>query len=175
MLKNRSFLKGMGTGVIVGAMLLQLMLLVQDTKDRVNLPDNTADKPAQAELTAELVREKAASLNLQVFDKGIKLYNQAQLEETVNKAVEAAKAEAAAALPAPGPKQVTVYITPGMTAVQVVDYLYQSGVIVDRLAFQTAISQQQATASIRSGLYTFNLNESIPDVIAKLTTVPPLP
>lgn len=167
MLNNRSFLKGLGSGCIAGAILLQLMVMVRDADTKIAEPG----APAKVELTAQLVKEKAHELNLQVYDKGVVLYDQKQLDAAVSKAAEAARAEAGAA-PA-GPKQVTVFITAGMTAGQVVDYLYRSGVIVDRVALETAIGQRKLTDKIRSGLYTFNLNENMEDVLAKLTTVPP--
>jgi hypothetical protein len=165
-LKNRSFLKGLGSGFIAGAMLLQLMLMVRDADSRIAQPEEAP----KVELTAKLVKEKADSLNLQVYDKGIALYDQKQLDAAVQKAMEAARAEAGAA-PA-GPKQINIYIPVGMTAVKVVEYLYLSGVVVDRLAFEQAINQRQLSDKIRSGLYTFNLNEKLEDVIVKLTTIP---
>lgn len=173
MLKNRSFLKGLGSGFIVGAMLLQLMLMVRDADSRIARPGEPASPAPEPEpkLTAQLVKDKAESLNLQVYDKGIVLYDQKQLDDAVHKAVEAAKAEAAAA-PSTGPKQVNVFITAGMTAVQVADYLNRSGIVADRLAFEQAIKSRQLTDNIRSGLYTFSLNEKVDDVIAKLITPP---
>lgn len=172
MLKNRSFLKGLGSGFIAGALLLQIMIIAGDVNNRVPAPAGEGS-PA---LTAELVKEKAGELGLKVYDKNAKLYDQAQLDDAVAKAVEKARAEAAAAAPAPtaGSKQINVYIMDGMPAVQVVDYLHRSGVIVDRQAFERTLIQGQYTSKIRAGLYTFGLNEKIEDVIAKLTTPPPL-
>lgn len=170
MLKNRSFLKGLGSGFIAGALLLQIMIFVRDVDQRVTETGPNGE-PA---VTADWIKEKAGEFNLKVYDKNAKVYDQPQLDEAVAKAVEKAKAEAGAAAPAgtPAPKQINIYIMEGMPAVQVVDYLHRSGVIVDRQAFQQAITQGQYTSKIRAGLYTFGLNEKIEDVIAKLTTPP---
>lgn len=169
MLKNKSFLKGLGWGFIAGAVLLQMMITVKDA-------GGTAEPGAkEPELTAKLVKEKAAALHLKVYDADEKVYTQGELDDTVNKAVEKAKADAAAAggtPPAAAPKQVTVYIVEGMPAVAVVDLLYKTGIVVDRMALEQTINSGQLSGKIRAGLYTFGLNEKIEDVIAKLTTPP---
>ncbi|WP_438446922.1 hypothetical protein [Gorillibacterium sp. sgz5001074] len=169
MFKNRSFLKGLGSGFIAGALLLQIMIMVREVDNRVP----QTEQGTRPEVTAEVIKQRAAEFNLKVYDKNEKVYDQKQLDDTVAKAVAAAKAEGAGA-PAgtQGPKQVTVYILEGMPATNVVDLLYKSGIIVDRQALETTIIEGQYTSKLRAGLYTFNLNEKIEDVIAKLTAPP---
>lgn len=174
MWKNRSFLKGLGIGFIVGAILLQLMITVRETDKRIqDSARNQAPAGQTADPAAEIkaIKDKAAALGLQVFDKDVKLYAQPEADELVKKAVDAALQQPGAAPTAP-PK-VTIFIYAGMTAANVADYLHRSGVIADRSGFEQELAQSQLESKIRSDLYTFNLNESINDVIAKITTPQP--
>jgi hypothetical protein len=166
--KNRPFQKGLGTGFIAGALLLQLMINAQGSG--LEQQDDTAAPPAEVQLTAQMVRERAESLHLQVYDKGINLYDQEYVNKAVAEASDAARKEAAAAKP----EQVTVFITAGMSARNVADYLFRSGVVADKAGFEQALSQNQLTVKIRTGLYTFSLNHDVPDILAQLTTPPPL-
>jgi hypothetical protein len=172
--KNRPFQKGLGTGLIAGALLLQVMISVQNTK--ITPPEDSAVEPSpasQTTITAQLVKEKADSLNLQVFDKGEKLYKQNELDDAVSKAAAAAKAEAESKAPAAAQQQVSVFITEGMSAANVADYLFRSGVITDKAAFEQTMKQNQLTSKIRVGLYTFNLNHNAQEVMTQITTPPP--
>ncbi|MNC31035.1 hypothetical protein D3C75_793390 [compost metagenome] len=170
MRKNKPFQYGLGTGMIVGALLLQMMI---SAKGAGTAPLQEAGTPTPApQLTVQQVREKADSLNLQVFDKGIKLYKQNELDDTVAKAVAAARAEEAAKVQAPA-KEITVFITEGMSATMVSDYLFRSGVISDKQAFDEALRANQLNTKIRSGLYSFGMNHNIQDVVTRLTTLPP--
>lgn len=170
MRKNKPFQYGLGTGMIAGALLLQLMISAKGAGTPV-LPEPGTPSPAP-QLTAQEVRQKADALNLQVYDKGIKLYKQNELDDAVAKAAAAAKAEEAAKTQASA-KEITVFITEGMSASMVSDYLFRSGVVSDKLAFEDALRSNQLNTKIRSGLYSFGVNHDIQDVVARLTTIPP--
>lgn len=186
MWKNRPFQKGLGTGLIIGALLLQLMLSVS----RAELPASPVPEPTvgsnqqpspSASLTAEMIREKADGLGLQVFDKGIKLYQQKELDEAVAAGAATAKEEARAELEArtktsapagDSNKSVTVFIGSGMSASNVAEYLSKSGVVEDRALFEQTMRDKQLNASIRTGLYTFHIGHDIQEIIAQITTPP---
>lgn len=170
MRKNKPFQYGLGTGMIAGALLLQLMISAKGAGTPV-LPEPGTPSPAP-QLTAQEVRQKADALNLQVYDKGIKLYKQNELDDAVAKAAAAARAEEAAKTQAPA-KEITVFITEGMSASMVSDYLFRSGVVSDKLAFEEALRSNQLNTKIRSGLYSFGVNHDIQDVVARLTAIPP--
>lgn len=170
MQKNKPFQYGLGTGMIAGALLLQLMISAKGAGTPV-LPEPGIPSSAP-QLTAQEIRDKADALNLQVYDKGIKLYKQNELDDSVSKAVAAARAEEAAKAQAPG-KEITVFITEGMSASMVSDYLFRSGVVSDKQAFDEALRSNQLNTKIRSGLYSFGANHNIQDVVARLTTLPP--
>lgn len=171
MRKNRPFQYGLGTGIIAGALLLQLMISAKGT---VVPPLQDIGTPSPTpQLTAQAVRERADALNLQVYDKGVKLYKQNELDDAVAKAVAAARAEEAAKVQAAPAKEIAVLITEGMSASMVSDYLFRSGVITDRQAFDEALRASQLNTKIRSGLYSFTAGHNIQDVVDRLTTIPP--
>ncbi len=170
MRKNKPFQYGLGTGMIAGALLLQLMISAKGAGTTA-LPEPGIPSPAP-QLTAQEVRERADALNLQVYDKGVKLYKQNELDDSVAKAVAAARAEEAAKVQAPA-KEITVFITEGMSASMVSDYLFRSGVVSDKQAFDEALRSNQLNTKIRSGLYSFGVNHNIQDVVNRLTTIPP--
>ncbi|MNC24852.1 hypothetical protein D3C75_729200 [compost metagenome] len=92
----------------------------------------------------------------------------------MSKAVAAARAEEAAKVQTQAPaKEITVFITEGMSASMVSDYLFRSGVVSDKQAFDEALRSNQLNTKIRSGLYSFGVNHNIQDVVARLTTIPP--
>lgn len=172
MRKNKPFQYGLGTGMIAGALLLQLMISAKGAGTPTLPPPATPSSTPQ--LTAQEVREKADGLNLQVYDKGVKLYKQNELDDAVAKAVAAARAEEAAKAQTQAPaKEITVFITEGMSASMVSDYLFRSGVVSDKQAFEEALRSNQLNTKIRSGLYTFGANQKIQDVVSRLTTIPP--
>lgn len=172
MRKNKPFQYGLGTGMIAGALLLQLMISAKG-EGTPALPGPGTPSPSP-QLTAQEVRDKADALNLQVYDKGIKLYKQNELDDSVAKAVAAARAEEAAKAQNQAPaKEITVFITEGMSASMVSDYLFRSGVVSDKQAFDEALRSNQLNTKIRSGLYSFGVNHNIQDVVARLTTIPP--
>lgn len=81
MLKNKTYLVGLGSGLILGAVLLQLMWKVDQLENKsVNL----------GSLTAEQVRSEAERLNM-------KAYTPQQVEELKAKAAEEEKARSAKA------------------------------------------------------------------------------
>lgn len=174
MWKNKPFQKGLGTGLIAGALLLQLMITVGDSAPVI--PEDGEQPPAPTDLTAQMVIEQADALNLQVFEKGIKLYRQQELDDAVVQAAAAAKAEGKAEAEAESraDNEVTVFITAGMSAANVADYLFRSGVVADRSLFEQTMKEKRLNTSIRTGLYTFQVGHDMDDVIAQLTTPPSL-
>lgn len=175
MWKNRGFLKGLGTGFIVAAILLQLMNTVYETDKRIQDPTrnqtSASPEPAAAAMDAKTIKERASALGLQVFDKDVKLYKQAEVDELVKKA--AANANQQAGGTPDAPSKVTVFIYEGMNATNVADYLSRSGVVTDRTALEQELAKNQLASKIRSDLYTFHLNEPIQQVITTITTPQP--
>ncbi|KGE17498.1 endolytic transglycosylase MltG [Paenibacillus wynnii] len=199
MIKNRSFMLGLGFGLLSGAILLQLMITA-----------------GTAQLTKEQVIKEAAELNLKVIAESDKLLTKeewAALEEQVVKpggnkpspspVVEPKAANSPDDTVAPSapstPKQseviqpdtstipvstiapvesnslgksaVSVRIPNGITLSEVADLLSKNGVIQDKQEFLRAAVKRGATKVIQYGNYTFDTKESLETIIDKLITV----
>lgn len=169
MLKNKSLLYGLGTGMILGAILLQLMNAV--------VPSGSAasKQPATGQAPEEMDRvrlKEVASTYFNVYDKSQKLYDQPQVDAMIAQKLKEEKDKQAATQPqsAAPDKETYIYVSKGMTAAQVADLLQQSGVITDRTAFVDTMKQKQLNDKIISGLHVFKGPLELTEVIANLTT-----
>lgn len=200
MIKNRAFMLGMGTGLIAGALLLQLAIIGQGES-------NKAD--ATHELTREEVEAAAQQLGLQITDskeplmteeqwrqKAIEKGSQTPEEPAAPKSADAASEPIAPQQPQTGnsetaapqagndaahaPEQpaapeaplVRYRIAPGSSLSNVAKGLEKAGVIKDADAFQKAAAEQKINTKIRSGTYSFREGETFNSIIAKITTPP---
>jgi len=147
MRKYRSWLMGLGIGLIVGASMLQLILAAQDQT-----------KP----LTKEQLEKKAAAAGYVLYSAEASVYTEEQLQEKIEEAVLQVQKKAEEAAPAPTgkqtsepaaeepssestepatpsadaaaedePKATTLYVKPGMSLKAVADKLEQLGVVDD--------------------------------------------
>lgn len=166
MFNNKPLLYGMGSGLIVGAILLQLM-------NAVMAP--AAADPAASGLTVPKLEEmdsqelkKAASAYFNVYEKSEVLYTQKQADELVQQRLK----EEAGKQPAPAPpaKETSIYISKGQTATQVAEMLQLSGVVTNRQAFEEAMNRQRLTDKIVSGTHIFVGQPELAQVISQITT-----
>lgn len=194
MMKNRHFLLGIGIGLIVGALLLQLM--------------NTAQEVGTKELyTADQVKKAAESLGLKVYGEDDEVFTAEEWEKktetkqkksqssptdtvkpnapnapsapkntkSVQPKVPAKPNKPSTEKPAEVDKPVTkisVKITPGTTLTQVGSILKLSGVISDQESFIKQAKSKKLTKNIRTGSYQFVPGESFDSIAEKLTTPP---
>lgn len=166
MFKNRTYMSGLGLGLIVGAILLQLMLKATDVGAKQSLPAPTGTA-ALDEMDMKQLKE-AASKYYQLFDKNVKVYTQADVDSKVQEAI---KAQPQAGTPGSAAgKQIAVYISQGLVASQVAELLYRSGVIADRNAFEKLLNDQQVTNKIQVGFHVFE-GTTDPQQVMKLLTL----
>jgi hypothetical protein len=200
MLKNRTFMLGMGTGMIAGALLLQLAIIGQGRQQGAD---------ASRELTREAVETAAQRLGLQVSDITEPLMTEEQWRQqaiengsqTSEEPVDPASAAAASEPKAPQQPQtdnpetaappvgkdkvqapekpavpeasaIRYRIVPGSNLSNVAEGLKKAGVIADADAFQKAANEQKINTKIRSGTYSFREGEAFNSIIAKITTPP---
>lgn len=78
MMRNRSFMFGLGLGLIIGAVLLQLMIIGERQTSNMG-------NPTDVNLTKEQIQEKAEELDLKVVDPAEELLTQ---EEWTQKKIE---------------------------------------------------------------------------------------
>ncbi|MCP1305856.1 hypothetical protein [Paenibacillus tyrfis] len=168
MLKNKSLLYGLGTGLILGAVLLQLMNAVAPSSSAA--PKQPAAGQAPEEMDRVRLKE-VASTYFNVYDKSQKLYDQPQVDALIaQKLKEERDKQAAQPQSAVPDKETYIYVSKGMTAAQVADLLQQSGVIADRNAFVDTMKQKQMNDKIISGAHVFKGSQELTQVITNLTT-----
>lgn len=163
MLNNKSLLTGLGSGLILGAVLLQLM----------NAASSTAARGSSLQDMDPMELKELASVHFQVYEKDQKLYDQAQADALVRqklqqeKEKQAAETQPAASEP---DKEIYIYVASGLRAGNVADMLVRSGVITDRKAFEDEMRAQRLNDKIVTGVHVFKIPVELSEVIANLTT-----
>ncbi|GGA39512.1 endolytic transglycosylase MltG [Paenibacillus physcomitrellae] len=186
MMRNRQFLFGLGAGLIIGALLLQLMNVAQTQPQMLN--------------TEEAVRDAAKALGLRVYGSSEQVYSEQEWKErqasgtsskgssvtpsapaepsspvSPDKPSEPAassKAPAPPASPAPSNKseeKAEVTIPAGTTLTEVAGMLKAAGIISDEEAFVLLAKEWNATRTIQTGTYTFTKGESFKSITDKIT------
>ncbi|MGG3279684.1 endolytic transglycosylase MltG [Paenibacillus solani] len=198
MIKNRTFMMGVGTGLVIGAVLLQLMWVGQGTTASVT-----------QSLTKEELTAAAEALDLQVVEGSDELLTEEQWEEKKladNDGSESADKDSSLkpnsekpAIPQQ-PKQpgadadkqespqvnkpvepktpakvkasIQVRIPAGNNLSDVANSLLTAGVIEDKQAFINKATEKKINRTIQSGTYSFTAGESYNSIIAKITAKP---
>lgn len=173
MLKNRRFLMGMGLGVILGSIMLQLMLWsgAGERDERGSLFDEPTPQTGvrMEPLTEEQVREEAKRLNLQVVPGDQTYLTEQEANQQAKEAVEGALREAAAEGDVPMVK--AMMITPGMTRDDVAELLLEIGLIRSKLEFNAAMDKLDLNGNIQTGAFIFPAPLE-PDELIKVLTTP---
>ncbi|MEC0373049.1 endolytic transglycosylase MltG [Paenibacillus chibensis] len=203
MIKNRSFMIGLGSGLLVGALLLQLMNV--GTAAQV-LSDAPADK-----LTKEQLQEQAEAMDMELVDAGDKRMTEEEWKQQMvdksskaqgsevksPKAADKTDAPKAPDQPAqpesktedstpkteepaagkspktPKSPSIKVKIASGSNLTDVASKLKQSGIISDTAAFVEKGRSKKMSTKIQSGTYEFAPGEDFNSIISKITTKPP--
>lgn len=128
MRKYRSWLMGLGIGLILGASMLQLILTAK----------GQAGKSAAMPLTRDQIKEQASKEGFVVYAAEAKIYTEEELQVKVDEAVKQAELKTESAIPSPSaspaaeaPKVVTLNVRRGMTLTEVADKLEELGVVKD--------------------------------------------
>ncbi|MHA0855994.1 hypothetical protein [Paenibacillus sp. CMAA1364] len=190
MMRSRSFMSGLGVGLIIGAALLQLMLVGERQA-------NVIDTPSEVTLTREQLEEQAKELDLEVVDSSDQLMTEEQWKqlklqegaEPTGKSTEAPNAPSSPTKPKenddelattniqspkdpvvePKNKVVVNYkIDKGRNLTEVAKGLEQVGVITDTNQFIKEASRQKVNTKIREGNYSFAKGESYQSIISKI-------
>lgn len=172
MFKNRSWLSGMGVGLITGAILLQLMIA-----------SSAADQPSadKGSDTGTVITKE--NLETEAKAQGMTVLSESKLQELNALAEEAKKlkssptpaaSETSSPQAAPTPSTVihTAYIMEGMSYDMIEGYLSRAGFLSDRAAFRKKIMEGKLAGKIRSGYYESEANLSVDELITLLTQVP---
>ncbi|SDM98583.1 hypothetical protein SAMN04487897_101715 [Paenibacillus sp. yr247] len=170
MFKNRSYIYGIGTGIIVGALLLQIMSV------RGSAPSQSSI--AMDEMDPQKLKDETSKY-YQVFDKNMKVYTQTELDAAVQKRLKEETDKLAAAKPQDqfkantpeGSHKIIIYVQPNLDATAVSELLVKSGIITDRKAFVTELEKQGGNTRIQIGFHVFDGAMDVQKVVTNLMTV----
>jgi hypothetical protein len=156
---NRKYLMGLGSGLIAGALLMQLMYLGQTpptTSTAASLPPDWKDRVADMGYflyTKEEMKQKT--------NKPVALDSNAQAPNIVDKNKDNIKL-----------KQATVYIPSGYKSIQVVELLMKAGIIEDAAKLQQMLDTNGLSRKIQVGTYTFAIPSTVEEVSKTITNSP---
>lgn len=196
MIKNRHFMLGLGSGLIAGALLLQLMLIGQGggalyTREQIRQAAEQAGLKVvegdQELLTEEEWLEKSGMENggqngaAEEPDSPVSPQNPSSPgapnepvqpgsgEEKPLSEPDQAQADSPVAPSKPAAATVEYKIAYGSTLDGVAEGLYQSGVISDKEAFLDTAKAKKINYKVRTGTYTFQVGEDFSSIIAKIS------
>lgn len=198
MIRNRTFMMGLGAGLVLGALLFQLMLIGERSMN-----------PSPQTLSKEEVVKAAESLNLKVVEDSEKLMTKEQWEESIKdgkgekqeaedpKAPSAPDTGAQPSQPVkpnapketkepagtpearapekpgkPAPAQIPHNIKRG-TLADVAEGLERAGIIESREALIKAASARGINRIVQQGTFYFTPGESLDSIIGKISSKPP--
>ncbi|WP_314586179.1 hypothetical protein [Paenibacillus terrigena] len=184
MINKRNFLLGLGSGLILGGVLLQLMLSAPPVK-----PKNTNQDLSS--FTMEQLEAEAKNLNMQLVPVDSKVYSVAQLQELFKKK----EAEWRATLPPvepvgkqPGVKGTSeslstseknaeasikaFKVSAGMTLIQVGDKLEDLGIVDSSAKFVAYGKKHGINSKIRTGTYELSADQTYAEIAKEITTKP---
>ncbi|PAD75952.1 endolytic transglycosylase MltG [Paenibacillus campinasensis] len=195
MIRNRTFMMGLGIGLVLGAILLQLMIIGEGKQTQ---------EDAAANLTREQLIAAAEAMNLQVVERS-------EDEEGAGEEADAAsgtsegEAEAAPVNP-PAPEEpeapqqpeqpdeaqsastqaggevsppsepkppaeepIKLVVVRGSMLADVAEDLLQAGIIEDKQAFIARASSRNINRRVQTGTYSFKAGEDFDTIISELT------
>lgn len=169
MFKNRALVTGIGIGIIVGAILLQVMLIRPSSPSKSGI--------TLEEMDPQKLKEEASKYYL-VLEKNVKMYTQAELDAAIQKKLKEETDKLAAARPQDQPKvspppvssKIVIYVQQNLDASTVADLLFRAGVISDRKAFITELDKQGGNTKIQVGFHEFEGKMEMPTIVTNLIT-----
>ncbi|MCZ8512341.1 hypothetical protein O9H85_07835 [Paenibacillus filicis] len=161
MFNNKPLLYGLGSGLIAGAILLQLMNVAAAPGGKSAVP-----APTLEDMDSNQIRQ-VASKYFVVNDKNAQIYNQKQVDDLIQQRLkeEAAKQQGSSVI-----RETYIYISEGQTSFQVADMLLQSGVVTDKKAFEDEMNKRKMNGKIVAGTHVFKGPADLDGVIANITS-----
>jgi gas vesicle protein len=167
--KNRALVTGIGVGIIVGAILLQVMLIRPSSPSKSGI--------SLEEMDPQKLKEEASKYYL-VLEKNVKMYTQTELDSAVQKKLKEETDKLAASKPQDQSKaspptvssKIVIYVQQNLDASTVADLLFRSGVISDRKAFITELDKQGGNTKIQVGYHEFEGIMDMASIVTNLIT-----
>lgn len=195
MIKNRHFMLGLGFGLIIGALLLQLMMIGQRTAGGLYTKEEV--QKAATRIGLKVVETNQELLTKEEWQakekdhKGDLKSEEAQSPSTpsdpkkpatpvkptqpsskVSKPAAKAKPSGLSTPASPEkPKAASVEykIAYGSTLAGVAEGLYETGVIKDKDAFLQEAKSKKINSKVRTGTYSFSVGEDFSSIISKIS------
>lgn len=166
MLKTRKFLFGLGTGIMLGAILVQLSY-IGSTATPSALPSPSPSSPLS---TSPSPSPTEAAWTGEQLDKAAQEQGKVLLsKEEYDRLRKPSATPAATPKPEAKPAKRYLYIYSGMSSNIVAEYLHQAGVIRDLDTFRTEFREARTTHKLIDGPYEFELDSDIDAVVSQLT------
>jgi hypothetical protein len=196
-LKDTRLLIGLGIGLIIGALLLELMNVAITGVSQDALSNKINDSALTQEYTIKQLKDIADSLDYNIIEKSVVYYTQGEMDEAIVKARKSAIAEPAAdtkqpAVTEPVVKQPVVKepqvegtaekvvngktssylirIDTGMVTADVTELLMTVGLISDVDSFEKELNRRKLNESIQVGTFEFANKPSLTELINKITS-----
>ncbi|WP_199618012.1 hypothetical protein [Paenibacillus alkalitolerans] len=155
MLRNRTYLFGLGTGLIAAALVLQLVF----EAEKVSFRDT--DEP-ETPIGIEQVQEAAAKLGYEVYKRDEPVYTSDEVEQRVQDALKKESAEK---------KQSYAFsIGPGTDVSSIAHMLVEMGLVGDWRLFVDEIEKRSLADSVQARYYIFEEKPDMKSLIAELTS-----
>lgn len=173
MVKNRYFLGGLGIGLIVAALLLQLINAAAEIESQADAEGSSlSNKNGDGELISIHNQDE---LKKELERKGYLVYTEAELESVVQERTNVQinqLREQSASKETPETKEVlkiALYLPGGLNTEQISQALEISGVLQDREQFMKEVRNRDLGKVIRAGYYEFDGPQEVEQVIERIT------
>jgi hypothetical protein len=170
-LKDTRLLIGLGIGLIIGALLLELMNVAITGVSQDALSNETNNGILTEKYTLEQLKDIANSLDYKIIEKSVIYYTQGEMDEAIVKAKKSAIVE-------PVPEKVVngkitsyrIRIETGMVTADVTELLLTVGLISDVDSFEKELNRRKLNESIQVGTFEFANKPSLTELINTITT-----
>jgi hypothetical protein len=181
MLNDRKILNGLGIGLVVGALLLELM-----NQSVVTMPPATDNNPPASVSDTALTPLSGTTENNVATERK---YTQTEVDSMIQqKLAEAAAANKSAPSPQPDPPKTNdatsdlkkdetadittaVIIQEGLSASEIAELLYRSKIISDREQFLQLLEERNLNRRIQRGYFEFHGHSDVEEIVDQITTV----
>lgn len=185
--KQRFFWTGLGSGIVAGALLLQLMTASNHLRHEQNTAELLSELQSWDDATWQAYAEQAGYT---LHSSDTVWYSQAALDAEIEAALQTYRDETAAqmsdgsedSMQTEGSQQdesasddqteplaIQVGIRSGVLASEVADLLYELEIIEDRDQFEQRMKDRRLTPNIRTGTYSILRGEDIDTIIDMIT------
>lgn len=177
MLKNRTFLFGLGTGIIIGALLFQLMLSGEQSRQRLNEKDSSADEKSYTQVEVDtLLKAERDSMQLnQEINTGVEDSQSKPTATAVPVKEESSKSDKNEINPTvsqeqKAPVKHVIRIEAGLGLSKTAELLASQNIIEDQAVFVNKMKKSKQL--VRAGYFLFQENITADAAIAIVTGEP---